>query len=166
MNHSAWKPLMLVLAVSALGASLGCVIRVTTGGGDGGDSNAPPVPTMITVRVVNTSDVSLDPMLYFSDQFTPPDQLFADGNKFTAYGVGTLGILADNDSSTFSIECTGATTIGTKGGSFGDDLSSPIGTGQQIIVRMDESIFCGQTLTFTYRRDGHGGFTTDFEVSP
>lgn len=164
MMCKTWK-LGAILLMAAVLASAGCVIRVTSGGDGGGDSNQPPAATKITVRVVNTTGVSLDPQIFFSDQFVPPDQLFADGNKYTAYGVGTLGILADNDSASFNIECDLATTIGTKGGSFGDDLNNPIGVGQQIIVRMNESIFCGQTLTLTYRKSG-SGYTTEFSVSP
>lgn len=161
MRITGW----IAALVTAALAAPGCVITISDGSG-GGDSNSPPPPTTITVNVINTTEVSLDPQIYFSDQFIPPDQLFVDANKFTAYGVGTLGFLADDDSSSFTVDCTRAVTFGTRGGAFGDDLANPIGGGKQIILRLDESVSCGQIVTLTYRRTAEGGFTTDFVVAP
>lgn len=158
-----------LLSLLFVGALCGCIIRVsdgsggTSGGGssagDGGNSG----PVTIKIKVANSSDVSLDPQIYVSDQFASIDQLFVPANKYTAYGVGTIGILADNDNASFTVDCAGARTIGTLGGSFGNDLNYPVGSGRQIVVRLDESISCGQTLSLTYRASGKG-FTTDFSV--
>jgi len=62
------------------------------------------------------------------------DGLFVDGNKFTAFGVGTLGLLAPSSSDTFEIDCSNARVIGTKGGRFGDNLNQPDGVGQQVVL--------------------------------
>src|ERR1041384_2707505 len=89
----------------------GAIIRVTSDGNGGGtgDANQPPTPPpTIKIKVENDSHVSLDPQIYISDQFAALDQLFVPANKYTAYGVGTIGILADDDSASFTVECAGA----------------------------------------------------------
>jgi hypothetical protein len=144
----------------------GCVITVdpTDGvNGDGGDDGGNGAVQHITVRVINTSNTTLDPEIYVSAEPVSISELFRSANKYTRYGVGTQGILADHDSDTFTLDCSEARVLGTKGGKFGDDLNDPDGTGQQIVLTQDLSIFCGGTVTFTYSRT-ISGYTTTYIV--
>lgn len=117
----------------------------------------------ITITVVNTTDVTLDPEIYISAEPVSVDELFQPANKYDAFGVGTLGILADHDSDTFTLDCAQAHVIGTQGGKFGDDLHNPDGNGEQIVLTQDLSVFCGGTVTLTYSRTADG-FTTAYAV--
>jgi hypothetical protein len=142
----------------------GCVITVDEiDGADGGDGNGGGTTEQITVRVVNTSNVTLDPEIYISAEPVSVEELFRSANKFTRFGVGTQGILADHDSDTFALDCSDVRVIGTTGGTFGDDLDNPDGTGQQIVLTQELNIFCGGTVTFTYSGSG-GEFTTEYDV--
>ncbi len=139
----------------------GCVITISDGNGnDNGSSES-----VITVRVINASDVTLDPQIYSSPDSVGVDGLFTAENKLTAYGVGTLGILGPNSEDSFAVTCANARTIGTLGGSFGDNLNAPEGMGRQIVLTQDLSVFCGGELVLTYSGGG-GSFTTTFDVNP
>ncbi|MCG3126824.1 MAG: hypothetical protein CHACPFDD_01679 [Phycisphaerae bacterium] len=144
----------------------GCII--TDGGGDdnnndngggGGGANS------ITIRLINTTSVTLDPEIYLTtDAITDPDQLFTADRKYTSFGVGGRGLLADFDSDSFTLACTAVRVIGTRGGLFGDDLNNPDGAGQQRILAQDAGFVCGDVITLTYSRSG-GEYTTSISVS-
>jgi hypothetical protein len=169
---STWNAALrfgLVIALVPLLSGGGCVVTVDPldggggngGGGGGGDGTG----TVITVRIINASNVTLDPEIYISAEPVTVEQLFQPGNKYTAFGVGTLGLLGSAGTDQFTIECANARVIGTSGGKFGDNLNEPEGTGRQIVLTQDLSIFCEGRVTFTYSRSG-GGFTTTFDVDP
>jgi hypothetical protein len=141
-----------------------CVVTVEPdpGGGGGGGGGSPEV---IRVRLINTSNVTLDPEIFVSPQGLLVEDLFVPTNKYVLFGVGKQGFLADNDSDEFEIPCADAVTIGTKGGRFGDDLNNPDGTGTQIVLRLHESVFCNGRLTLTYSGSGNS-FQTTFVVEP
>lgn len=162
-------PRFLLGTAGLLGLALllpgGCVVTVDSiddANGDGGEGGG-DATDQITVRVINTSNVTLDPEIYVSAEPVSIEELFQRANKFRRYGVGTQGILADHDSDTFALACSDVRIIGTKGGTFGDDLDNPDGTGQQIILTQEYSVFCGGTVTFTYSGSG-GEFTTEYNV--
>lgn len=148
--------------------AVGCII--TDGGGNdnnngndnsggGGGANS------ITVRVINTTSVTLDPEIYLTgDAITDPTQLFSAERKFTSFGVGGRGLLADFDSDSFTLACGSVRVIGTRGGSFGDDLNNPDGAGQQRILAQDAGFVCGDVITLTFSRSS-GEFTTSVTVS-
>lgn len=150
-------------------ALLACWLTVSGGcpqsSDDNGGSGEPNTPTTIRVRIVNQSGVTLDPEFYASGAAVGLDELFQPGNKFTRFGVGTLGILGRLSSDEFVIDCSAARVIGTRGGRFGDDLNDPIGTGRQIVLTQELNVFCGGRLTLTYSRSGDT-FTTTFDVQP
>lgn len=153
----------VALALLAAAAMGGCVVTIdSTGGGDGGGGGGESV---ITIRVINASGVTLDPQIYASANSVGVDELFNDGNKLTAYGVGTLGILGPASEDTFTVPCANARTIGTRGGAFGDNLNAPIGSGRQVVLAQDLSVFCNGELIFTFSGGG-SSFTTTFDVNP
>jgi hypothetical protein len=159
----------MFLRTSSLAATLalllgGCVVEIGPGGGGNGNDNGDSTEQTITIRVTNSSNVTLDPEIYLSATPVGADELFTDANKFTRFGVGTLGLIGGNDSDTFTVDCAAARVIGTKGGRFGDDLTNPQGSGQQVILTQDLSIFCGGTLKLTYSGSGNN-FNTNFTVS-
>lgn len=145
-----------------LGLVAGCVVTVEP---DPDDGDGGPNEGEILVRLVNATNVTLDPEIYFTDQAVSADQLFDASNKFTAFGVGTLGLLGDFDQAQFSVACSDARLIGTSGGLFGNNLNAPDGSGRAIVLTQELNIFCGGTLTLTYSRAGDG-FTTTFDVEP
>ena len=157
-----------VLAVFGMFVPGGCVVQVFTDGGGffGGSS-----PETIRIRVVNETTRDLDPGIYIaSDTISDPNALFTAEHKFTRLGVGLVGVLGPGDSDTIEVSCDQARTIATDGGTFGggddgNDLSNPAGHGRQIILFQDQSVFCGDRVTFRYRRVG-GEFTTVLEVRP
>ena len=167
----AWNTALrfgLVIALVPLLSGGGCVVTVDPldgGGGNGGGDDDGTTGDVITVRIINASNVTLDPEIYISAEPVTIEQLFQAGNKYTAFGVGTLGLLGPADTDQFTIACADARVIGTNGGKFGDDLNDPEGTGRQIVLTQDLSIFCEGQVTFTYSRSG-GGFTTTFDVDP
>jgi hypothetical protein len=150
-------------AVAAL-LSAGCTITIDPPGGGPPDPNQPGSQTIV-IRVVNATNTTLDPELFVSAAAVSVDELFAGENKFTAFGVGTLGLLGPGGSDEFALSCTDARLVGTRGGKFGDDLNNPTGTGRQIVLTQDLNLFCGGSVTFTYRTSG-SGFTTTFDVKP
>jgi hypothetical protein len=153
-----------LLGLAALLAA-GCAIPADLISGviGGRHDNGNNAATQITITVVNTTDVTLDPEIYISAEPVSADELFQPANKYEAFGVGTLGILADVDSDTFTLDCAQARVIGTQGGKFGDDLHNPEGAGQPIVLTQDLSVFCGGSVTFTYSRTADG-FTTSYAV--
>lgn len=159
---SQWNLGRLRWIAGFLGAAAlaGCVVEVTPDPDDGGDGSS----LVLTVRIVNTSNVTLDPQIYISATPVSSDELFADANRFTRFGVGTLGLIGGADSDTFTIECSSARVIGTKGGAFGDDLTAPQGFGQQIVLTQELSVFCEGTLTLTFNGAG-STFTTNYTVA-
>jgi hypothetical protein len=150
----------LILVLSGLA---GCVVTVSNDGGGNG-SGQPPAPTTITVNIVNDTNVALDPQVFIAANNVSATDAFAPVNQFTDFGVGSLGILDANDSATLTVDCDAAAIIATQGGIFGNDLNHSDGQGQQIVLRQNESVFCGSTVTFTYTRAG-SGFTTTFKVN-
>jgi len=162
----SWRFLLLTGPIALLLA--GCMLTLTPsdGGADNGDGDGTGGDTTdtLTVRVVNLTNVSLDPEIYVSAEPVSVDELFQPANKYTAFGVGTTGILADRDSDTFALDCSQARLIGTRGGRFGDDLNNPEGTGQQVVLTQELSVFCEGSVTFTYARAGDG-FTTAYIVT-
>lgn len=151
----------LIVVTALLG---GCIIQVSDNQNDNNNGGPPPAQK-ITVRIVNDSNTTLDAEIYISATPATVDELFAAGNKFTAFGVGTLGLLGADSSATIEIDCANIRVIGTKGGRFGDNLNNPQGTGRQIVLTQDLNLFCGGSVTFTY--DGSGSnFTTTFDVKP
>lgn len=157
-----WRSILSLAGIAiVLG---GCVVEVGPPDDDGDDGGGDPTAQTITIRVTNSASVTLDPEIYISATPVSAEELFTDANKFTAFGVGTLGLLGGNDSDTFEVDCASARVIGTKGGRFGDDLNDPQGTGQQVILTQDLSIFCGGQLRLTYSGSG-STFNTNFTVS-
>ena len=160
--NTVWRTLVCGALLLVLPGG-GCVISIDPldggGGGNGGGAGG-----QFTIRLINATDTTLDPELYIADGPVSITQLFERARKFTAYGVGTLGLLGPFGSDTVTVNCTAAIVIGTRGGAFGDDLNDPDGTGRQIVLTQDVNVFCGDTITFTYERSG-SGFETDFRVS-
>lgn len=113
-------------------------------------NNPTTAPVLISVRVVNQTGKPLDPEIYASFIADGADKIFEPGNKRTSYGFGGLGLLEANSQGAFAINCDQGVYIATKGGAFGDDLSQPIGRGQQYIFEEDKSVLCGDTLVFTF----------------
>lgn len=152
------------LAALAVLMSGGCVVTVDDGnnGGNNGGNNP---PAQLTVRIINTTNVTLDPEIFVSAEGVSTDELFDPSHKFTAFGVGTLGLIADSDTAEFRIDCSQARVIGTSGGRFGNDLNNPDGTGRRIVLTQDLNVFCEGAVTFTYSSSGNG-FTTTFDVEP
>lgn len=146
----------------------GCAITITPGDNNGGDGNGDGDGTsepVITVRIVNDSDVTLDPEIFVSADPVTVDELIQAANKYTAYGVGTLGILGPRSADEFALTCSQARVIATAGGKFGDNLNAPDGFGRRIVLTQDLSIFCEGGVTFTFTaRDGE--YDTTFDVDP
>jgi hypothetical protein len=140
------------------------------GGGDDGGDNGDATVDQITIRIVNATPNTLDPQIYVSAEPVSVDDLFKASRKYTTFGVGRLGLLAGDDSDEFTIDCAAARVIGTQGGSFGggsdgNDLNNPAGSGLRRVLTQDLVFFCGDRITFTYRRTG-GEFTTTFDIDP
>lgn len=156
------------LACCGLVSIAGCIVAPPiddggNGGGNGDPNNGGGSVATITIRIVNLTETTLDPDLYISATAVSRDELFVPARKYTAYGVGTLGLIGGFDSDSFTIPCSEARIIATAGGRFGDNLNIPDGTGREIILTQDLSVFCGSRVTFTYSRDG-SGYTTSFLV--
>ncbi len=156
-----------ILTMTGLAAALlsGCVITIEPdpGSGGGGGGGGDPATT-IRVRIVNTTNVGLDPKIFLSNEVLTTDELFTLGTQFTSFGFLTLGVLEPFDIDTFEVACTDAVTIGTQGGNFGDDpLNNPDGSGRVIVLTQGASVFCGDTVVLTYSRN-LGGFTTTVTV--
>ena len=143
---------------------------------DDGNGNGDPngnggtAADQITIHIVNATSNTLDPQIYISAEAVSVDDLFTASHKYTTFGVGRLGLLAGDDSDEFTIDCAAARVIGTLGGSFGggsdgNDLNDPAGSGLRRVLTQELVFFCGDRITFTYRRAG-GEFTTTFDVDP
>jgi len=157
---------VLALTLAACCAFLpgGCVVTVNPidggGNGDGGDGDQ---TTVVTIRIVNATNKGLDPEIYISAEPVERDQLFVAGNKYTDFGVYGLGVIEPFGSDSFTVDCAAARVVGTTGGSFGDKVAEPEGTGTERILAQEAQFDCGDRITFTYRREGDG-FSTSVAV--
>ncbi|MBK8913942.1 MAG: hypothetical protein IPM64_04935 [Phycisphaerales bacterium] len=156
-----------LITAAAAALLVGCTINLPDPNGNGnanGNSNSGG-NTTIRVRVVNTTNATLDPDVYVTGEaVTDPAQLFSADRKFTRYGVGTLGILGPGNSDEFTLECSATRVVGTGGGRFGNDLQNPDGVGNQRIMAQDVFFVCGDVIVLTYRRNGNE-FTTTVSVT-
>lgn len=164
MRINSWLRVAGVFALSAM-ISGGCVVTVDDGDDNGGNGGGNDPPAQLTVRIINASNVTLDPEIFIASEGVSADELFDPSRKFTAFGVGTLGLIADSDATEFTIDCAQARVIGTSGGRFGNDLNNPDGTGRRIVLTQDLNVFCEGAVTFTYSGAG-SGFSTTFDVEP
>jgi len=161
-----WPYIQCCILTVALVPLSGGGCTITVGAFDGVSDDAPVEESgKIVVRVVNRTNVTLDPQIYVSAEPVTADELFASENKYTTFGVGTLGLLGGGGSDRFPLSCEQARVIGTQGGLFGDDLNNPDGSGRRIVLTQDYSVFCGGSVTFIYEREGDG-FTTTYDVEP
>jgi len=142
----------------------GCVISIDPidGGDDDGNGGG---ADQITIRIVNATDHTLDPQIYLAAEPVDVDSLFTASRKYTKFGVGNLGLIGSFDADQFTVECSQARVVGTRGGSFGggddgNDLTAPAGSGTQLVLTQELVFFCGQRITFTYRSSGDGFSTT------
>jgi len=163
-RRAASAALATILAV-VFGCSVALVPNNDPNAGGGGVA-----PTTLTINIINATGNTLDPEIFVSAGPVSADQLFAAGNKFTAFGVGRLGLIARRDGDSITLDCSQVRVIGTPGGTFGggtdgNDLTNPAGTGRQIVLTQDLSVFCGGSVTFRYSQSG-SGFTTTFTVDP
>lgn len=152
-----------LLAAANLG---GCVIEIDppppSGGGGGGGGGT---PTTIRVVLINDTSLTLDPQIYVTENaVTDLDHLFTRSNKYTRYGIGTIGLLGGRDSDSFTLACDDTRVLGTLGGAFGDDLDNPEGTGQQRVVSQDVNFECGETITLRFSQSG-AQFRTTVTIS-
>ncbi len=154
-----------LLAIGGLLAICGCINIDPGDGGNNNDNDNPQPAQSIRVRIINTTDTTLDPEIYVSAEPVGVTDLFAPSRKFTAFGVGTLGLLGPFGVDEITLDCAAARVVGTRGGRFGDDLNNPAGTGRQIVLTQDLNLFCDGLVTLTYSRSG-SGFTTTFDVEP
>ncbi len=159
----AWKPrsLLLLAALTPLLAAAPCSIEIAPSDGGNGGDNTPPPTTMITVRIVNNTDRPLNPQVYVAPVAAGADHIFDAANRRTHFGVGSTGVLAAGTEGSFTITCGDPVFIATKGGIFGDDLTDPVGRGQQIVLEEDVNVRCGEIVTFMFTNDGNtliGGF--------
>jgi len=152
----------------------GCVVTVDPidggDGGDGGTGGGDGASQQITIRIVNATANTLDPEIFLSSEPVDTVGLFQLNNKYTLFGVGRLGLIAGYDSESFTIDCAQARLVGTLAGSFGggadkNDLTSPAGSGTQLVLTQDLVFFCGNRITFTYGHSG-GGFNTTLDIDP
>jgi len=152
---------LLLFGCAWAAAGGGCVITIDPppGGGGGGGAGT----GTITVRIVNTTNTTLDPEIHVSAAAVSSEELFQPERKYTRFGVGTLGLLGPASSDDFTLSCAEVRVIGTAGGRFGDDLNNPEGSGRRVVLTQDLNIFCGDRVTFTFSRTP-GGFTTRFYV--
>jgi hypothetical protein len=151
---------LLLFGCAWAAAGGGCVVTIDPppgGGGGGGGAGT------IRIRIVNTTNTTLDPEIFVSATAVSSDELFQLNRKFTRFGVGTLGLIGPRSSDDFTLSCAEVRVIGTAGGRFGDDLNNPEGSGRRVVLTQDLNIFCGDRVTFTFSRTP-GGFTTRFYV--
>lgn len=153
------------LGLTFLVSGAACIISVEPGDDDNDGGNGDP-PEVLTVRILNATNVGLDPEIYTSAEPVSAEELFSLGVKYTDFGFLNLGFLDRGDSAEFDIACSDALVLGTLGGSFGEDpVNNPEGNGTQIVLSQDVNIFCGGTVVFTYSRAANG-FRTSFAVNP
>ena len=145
----------------------GCVVSVDpidTGGSGGGGGTA----ELVTIRIINATNHTLDPEIYLAAEPVSVDDLFAASRKYTTFGVGRLGLIAAADSDEFTVDCAAARMVATAGGSFGggadnNDLTAPAGSGTRLVLTQDLVFFCGDRITFTYRGSGDT-FSTELDI--
>jgi len=158
------------MLAAACGVLAGCIVEstdMTTESDADTDRPAPsspaPPPSTVFVRLVNNTDVALDPQLYVSSEAVTAEELLDDSLKHTAFGFGTLGFLEPRGAVEVQLPCAELAVFGTAGGSFGVDLNAPEGAGQARVVRFGESILCGERVTFLFNRT-EGGFATALDL--
>lgn len=148
----------------------GCVVTVDPIDNGDGDGDGGTTTDKVTVRVINATNHTLDPEIYLARAPMSVEDLFSPSRKYTAYGVGRLGLIAAADSDEFTVDCAAARMVGTAGGLFGggsdnNDLTNPAGSGTQLVLTQDLVFFCGDRITFTYRGSG-GEFSTTLDIDP
>ncbi len=166
----AMKPrsFLALVALVPLLAAAPCTVEIVPsdgGNGDGNGDGGPPPSTAITVRIINNTDRPLNPQIYVGPVAEGEDHLFDSANRQMHFGVGMLGTLSAGDEGSFTITCGDPVFIGTKGGIFGDDLTDPIGRGQQIVLEEDVNVRCGEIVTFMFTNDGNT-LIVGFGVTP
>jgi hypothetical protein len=140
----------LLVAVGVGLAVAGCTITI----GQPQDTT-PPAPTTMTVKLVNRTTMPLDPQIYVGSVTDGLDVLFAPANQRTSFGFAGLGLIEAGKDASFTVGCDDEVYIATFGGVFGDDLSAPVGQGQQIVLEQDLSVRCGDVAQFTFTADGN-----------
>lgn len=146
------------LALSALLLCSGCQVSFgdPNDGGSGSD-------TTILIRFINSSDVGVDPEFYINETAVSRDALFADENKFTAFGDFNLGLIGAGDMATVTINCADARVLGIRGAKFGNDQTSPIATGRAIVMAEGNVFDCGDRITFRFT-GSNGNYDTNSGV--
>ncbi|RMF74793.1 MAG: hypothetical protein D6744_14145 [Planctomycetota bacterium] len=142
----------------------GCVVTIDPidDGGDGGGDPGSQDGT-VTIRVVNNTTTGLDPEIYLADGPVSESELFDDSRKFVEFGVFGLGVIDALSSDSITVTCEQARMVGTKGGTFGETVQDPQGTGTKRVLAQELQFNCGDRITFIYSRAGDG-FETTFEV--
>jgi hypothetical protein len=165
MYPSKLRCLLALVALVPLLAAGPCSVEIVPSGGSGGGGNnggnTPPPSTAITIRIINRTDRPLDPQIYVGPVSEGRDALFQGHHQRTDFGVGNVGILTAGTEGSFTVTCGDPVYIGTKGGIFGDDLTDPVGRGQQIVLQEDVNVRCGEIVTFMFNNTGNtliGGF--------
>jgi len=131
----------------------GCIVTFLPPDHDGSDGDTDQT---IRIRLINATNTDLDPQFYVSAEPVSAEDLFKEANKYTDFGVMGLGVLGAGDVASFSLPCDQARVIGTQGGLFGKDRDNPEGVGQRRVFAQDLTVFCGESVTLTYRRQGDG----------
>lgn len=143
------------------GLSMGGCTFIIDGNNNGNSNHNSNRPPGVRIKVINKTNVTLDPELFILGQVTvDPNLIFQPGNRYTRYGVGTRGLLGPNGSDEFDLDCETTYTIATFGGAFGDDLDNPLGRGTQRILLLGSSFTCGDMVTLTFSGAGGSYLTT------
>ncbi len=153
----------LMVALLVILPAGGCTVTIEPDGNGGGGGNGDGTPTVITVHLINNTATTLDPEIYLAPEWISVEDLFNADRKYTAFGVGTLGLLAEHGEDTFELPCNQVGMLATKGGRFGDNLNAPDGTGREVILWQNASFYCGDSITITYSGSGHT-FDTQYTV--
>lgn len=138
--------LLATILIATLG---GCVIEFVPV-----DDGTTDPATTITVRIINNTNLPLDPQLYLGSPDGGVEGLFVAENKRTDFGVGTLGIMLARSDTSFTVDCGELGLIGTLGGIFGDDLQNPLGSGHQVVLQENVNVNCGDVVTFAFNAQG------------
>jgi hypothetical protein len=145
--------------ILALLAAGGCTIHI--GPQDGGDDT----PTSIFITMVNDTGTALDPQIYVADASNGLDHLYDGSNQRTDFGLGGRGIIEPGKDATIATACDPPVFIATEGGLYGDDLDNPAGQGPPIMLEQDQSVRCGDHVTFTFSVVD-GALQTSYTVEP
>jgi hypothetical protein len=148
-------------AFFTLAAVAGCTVHLA--GSDGGTQTPPP--SAIAVRITNDTGKPLDPQLYIGPAAGGSAGLFIPANKRTDFGFGGLGLLEAGAAIEVTIPCDPAVLIGTAGGIFGDNLATPTGQGQPLVLDSSLNVPCGNVLTFTFTANGNA-LKISYSVAP